>query len=160
MPEIKRVKSYVRPDNTAVITCPHCSAQKAIQVESFKGRKSTIKVKCACKNIFYADIEFRKKKRKRTNLRGTYINHSQKNRRGNLIIQNISLSGLAFSSIDIKDFDVGDELTIDFNLDDEHNTSISKGAIVIDVRTYTIACQFERGGEFAYDGPLGFYIMS
>jgi hypothetical protein len=70
------------------------------------------------------------------------------------------LSGLAFSSIDIKDFNVGDELTIDFNLDDEHNTSISKGAIVIDVRTYSIACQFERGGEFAYDGPLGFYIMS
>jgi hypothetical protein len=146
MSETKRVKTYVRPDNSAVLTCPHCGSQKAIPVESFRGRKSTIKIKCACSNIFYADLEFRKKKRKRTNLRGTYINQSQKNRRGPLIVQNISLGGLAFSSIDIKDFNVGDE--------------VRKDAIVVEVRTYTIACVFERGGEFAYDGPLGFYIMS
>jgi len=160
MSETKRVKTYVRPDNSAVLTCPHCGSQKAIPVESFRGRKSTIKIKCACSNIFYADLEFRKKKRKRTNLRGTYINQSQKNRRGPLIVQNISLGGLAFSSIDIKDFNVGDELTIEFKLDDEHMTEVRKDAIVVEVRTYTIACVFERGGEFAYDGPLGFYIMS
>ena len=160
MPEMKKVKTYVRPDNTAVLTCPHCGRQKEIPVESFKGKKHAIKVKCACTNIFTAEIEFRKKKRKRVNLRGTYVNHSQKNRQGLLTIQNISLGGLAFSSLDINDFKIGDELTIDFQLDDEQRTSVTKGAIVKEIRTQTIGCEFERGGDFAYDGPLGFYIMS
>jgi phage terminase large subunit GpA-like protein len=160
MSEVKKIKSYVRPDNTVVISCPHCGRQKSVPVESFKDRKTTIKVKCACTNIFALDIEFRKKIRKRVHLRGTYINHSQKNRHGNLIVQDVSLGGLAFSSIDIHDFKTNDELTIEFQLDDEHRTTITKAAFVKDIRKRTIGCEFERGGEFAYDGPLGFYIMS
>jgi len=160
MSKIKRVKSYVRPDNSAVITCPHCGLKKSFPLESMTARKSTIKVKCACKNIFAADLEFRKKVRKRTNLRGRYINHSQKNSSGSLIVQNLSLGGLAFSSMDIRNFNVGDELTIEFNLDDEHRTTITKDAFVVNVSDRTVGCEFERGGEFAYDGPLGFYIMS
>ena len=30
-------KTYVRPDNTAVLTCVHCGRQKVILAESFKG---------------------------------------------------------------------------------------------------------------------------
>lgn len=160
MAEIKRIKSYVRPDMSAVLTCPHCGRQKAVPVEPFKGKKHKLKVKCACKNVFIMEIEFRKKVRKRVNLRGTYINHSQKNRSGHLTIQNVSLSGLGFTSLDIKDFELGDELTVEFNLDDEQRTSITKDVIVKDIRKHTVGCEYERGGEFAYDGPLGFYIMS
>ena len=160
MSEIKRIKTYVRPDNSAVLTCPHCGRQKTVEAGRFKGRRAPLKVKCVCKKIFLADIEFRKKKRKITNLRGSYVNHSQKNNRGLLTVRNISLNGLEFSSMDHKHFKVDDELTIEFQLDDEHRTEIRKDAIVFEVRDHTIACQFERGGEFAYDGPLGFYIMS
>jgi len=160
MSEAKRVKTYVRPDNSAVITCPHCGSKKSVPLESLKGRKYNIKVKCACKNIFSVDLEFRKKVRKRTHLRGRYINHSQKNSSGTLIVQNISLGGLAFSSMDIKNFKERDELTIEFNLDDDHRTVITKDVIVVNVGERIIGCEFERGGEFAYDGPLGFYIMS
>jgi hypothetical protein len=160
MSEAKRSKTYVRPDNSAVLTCPHCGRQKTIEAERFKGRRAPLKVKCVCTKIFLADIEFRKKIRKRTNLRGSYVNHSKRNNRGLLTVRNVSLSGLEFSSMDHKNFNIGDELTLEFQLDDEHMTEIRKDAVVFEMRDHTIACQFDRGGDFAYEGPLGFYIMS
>ena len=55
-------KIYVRPDNTAVITCPHCNRQKTVPVGSYMGSKSRVKIKCGCKNVFTVNLEFRKKK--------------------------------------------------------------------------------------------------
>ncbi|MDX1776355.1 MAG: hypothetical protein R3297_07215, partial [Desulfobulbales bacterium] len=81
------IKTFVRPDGSAVINCPHCGRQKTVSVDSYKGSKSTLKIKCSCKNIFTVNLEFRKRVRKRTSLRGTYINHSQQNKRGSLVVK-------------------------------------------------------------------------
>jgi hypothetical protein len=62
--------------------------------------------------------------------------------------------------MDVQSFRVDDELTVEFTLDDEQRSEITKGVIVRDVRKSTVGCEFERSGEFAFDGPLGFYIMS
>jgi len=160
MPEGKISKTYVRPDNTAAISCPHCGRQKTIQVDSFKGSKSCIKIKCGCKKVFTVNLEFRKRVRKRTNLRGTYINSSQKNKRGSIVIRNISVNGLEFSSMDVHNFKVDDALTVEFTLDDEQRSEIKKDVIVRAIRKNSVGCEFERSGEFAFDGPLGFYVMS
>jgi len=160
MMDTKSVKTYVRPDNTAVLTCPHCGAQKTIPVEPFKGKKSKLTIKCGCKKIFSVNLEFRKRVRKRTNLRGTYVNHSQKGKRGSLVVKNLSVSGMEFSCLDVHDFKIEDEVSVEFNLDDEQRSHISKDVIVRNIRQNSVGCEFERGGEFAFDGPLGFYIMS
>jgi len=153
-------KSYIRQDNTAVITCPHCGRQKTINTESFKQHKSRLKIKCACENMFTVDLEFRKRVRKPVSLKGTYTNHSQNNSKGDIRVRNISVSGLEFSTLDINNFKEGDELTLSFNLDDEHRTEISKEATVVAVRTATIGCEFAGTGNIAFDGPLGLYVMS
>ncbi|MDX1777016.1 MAG: PilZ domain-containing protein, partial [Desulfobulbales bacterium] len=119
-----------------------------------------LKIKCSCKNIFTVNLEFRKRVRKRTSLRGTYINHSQQNKRGSLVVKNISVSGLEFSTLDTHNFAVDDELTVAFNLDNEQRSEIVKEVTVKDIRQNSVGCEFERSGEFAFDGPLGFYIMS
>lgn len=160
MPEAKISKTYVRPDNTAVINCPHCGRQKTVQVDSFKGSKSSLRIKCGCKNVFTVNLEFRKRVRKRTTLKGTYINHSQQNSRGNIVVKNISVTGLEFSSLDVHNFKVDDELTVEFTLNDEQRSEIKKDVIVRNVRKNSVGCEFERSGDFAFDGPLGFYVMS
>jgi len=160
MPPAKVSKTYIRPDNTAVISCPHCGRQETIHADSLKHHKSKLKIKCACKNIFTVDLEFRKRVRKPTSLKGTYQNHSQKNRRGNIRVKNISVSGLEFSTLDIANFKEGDELTLYFNLDDEHRSEIRKEATVRAVRTATVGCEFVGSGNLAFDGPLGLYVMS
>ena len=153
------VRSYVRPDKTAVVSCPHCKLQKEIKVDKYTGSKSRLTIKCACKNVFKVQLEYRKRYRKKTNLRGKYVNHSKHNSSGRLHVTNVSVSGLEFTTMDIHSFEVDDELTVTFNLDDEQRTEIIKDVIVRGVRKRSIGCEFERGGDLAFDGPLGFYIM-
>ena len=103
-----------------------------------------------CKKNFKVFLEFRKKMRKRTNLKGTYINHSQKGCRCNLVILDISVTGLAFSCVDAPTFKVGDE----------HQTEIRRDVIVGNVRPGVVGGEFEISAESAFDGPLGYYVMS
>ncbi len=158
MSELK--KTYVRPDNTFVLTCPNCGFQQEIQAEDLKNYKNKLKVKCRCQKTFLVFLEFRNRVRKKTHLRGTYINHSQKDSSGFLIIQDISVTGLSFASLDLKNFKVDDELRVEFTLDDEHRTEISKDIIVTDVRKKSVGCEYDSSEEVAFGSPLGYYIMS
>jgi len=150
-------KTYVRQDNTAVLTCPHCGRQKTILAESFKGYKHKLKVKCSCKNGFTAFLEFRNTVRKKTYLKGTYINHSRENRSGDLTTRDISVTGIAFSSLDIKHFKVGDELSIELTLDDGQQTEIKKKVIVKRIRKLVVGCEFE-GTDEAFKSFLSRYL--
>ncbi|KPK23097.1 MAG: hypothetical protein AMJ61_16295 [Desulfobacterales bacterium SG8_35_2] len=150
-------KTYVRPDNTAVLTCVHCGRQKVILADSFKGYKHKIKVKCICNRVFTVNLEFRTRVRKKTHLRGTYINYSQNDSNGDLVIQDISVTGLSFTCSDVNKFKVGDELRLEFTLDDEHRTEIKKDVVVLDVRRRSVGCKYESA-EDALGSPLGYYV--
>jgi len=160
MPKDTIPPTYVRPDRTAVITCPHCSRQKTINVDSFKIHKHILKIKCACENVFTVHLEHRQRVRKKTYLRGTYVNHTQGERHGSMVVTNVSVGGLEFTSLDHYNFKVDDEVSLKFNLDDEHQSEIRKEAVIREIRRNSIGCEFEKGGHLAFDGPLGFYIMS
>jgi hypothetical protein len=147
---------YVRPDKTVVFTCPHCGNQREVHVSLFKG-KNKLRIKCC--DIFRVLIEFRKRVRKSPQLKGTYINHSQKNSKGDLAVLDLSVTGLSFTSLNTHLFKMEDELTIEFMLDDEHRTLIRKDAIVRSVRESSVGCEFTSGGDLAFEGPLGYYIM-
>lgn len=149
-------KAYIRPDNKAVITCPHCGQQKVILPSSFKGHNYRLKVKCYCKKTFLVHLEHRKHLRKKTKLEGAYINHSQNDRSKPLLIQDISMTGLAFTYFNVKHFIEGDELSITFNLDDYRRTEISKDVIVSNVRQNSVGCVYETAEkDFSH---LGYYI--
>ena len=160
MPESKVSKTYVRPDNSAVLNCPYCSLQKAIPVDSFRGHKHKLKVKCGCNETFTVNLEFRKRVRKNIYLRGTYLNYSQNHSSGDLFIENISVGGLEFTTLNVQNFKLDDELTIEFNLDDENKSKISKDVIVREIRQRSVGCEFDTPSELAFVGPLGHYIMS
>ena len=125
-------------------------------VEAFKGRKLQLKVKCACQNVFMINLEFRKRIRRRVNLRGTYINLSQNDTSGALVIKDLSLTDFAFSTFDGRTFNIGDELSVEIILDDESNSVIRKDAVVRNVRPNAYGCEFEKS-EDAFS-PLGYYI--
>ena len=160
MSESKISKIYVREDKTAVLNCPHCGRQKAIQTDTLRGHKLKLKVKCSCNETFTVNLEFRKKVRKKVYLYGTYINHSRNGSSGDVRIINVSVGGLEFTSLDKQDFKVGDELTVKFNLDDEHQFEISKDVIVLEIRQRSVGCKFGTPSKLDFVGPLGQYVMS
>ncbi len=66
--------------------------------------------------------------------------------------------GLTFYCLDAPIFKVGDEVSVEFTLDDEHATEIRKDVIVRNVRPGAVGGEFEISDELA--GPLGYYAMS
>ena len=150
---------YVRPDSTAVISCNQCGHSKNVPVGTYKGSKNRLKIKCKCSNIFTVILEFRKNFRKVTNLLGECTNHSQKNIRGNIIVKNLSITGLKFISQGTGKFRNGDEITLLFRLDDTNRTMIKREATVRGVDKNNVRCEFEKSSEYALDGELGFYFM-
>ena len=154
-------KTYVRPDETIVISCPYCGKQREILASFFEG-KHKINVKCC--NRFQILIEFRKSIRKTTNLKGTFINQSQKDHEGILIIKDLSVTGLSFTCHNFKRFKIDDEVTINFMLEEEKEAgieriAIQKEVIVRNVRENCVGCEFTNGFEFSSIGPLGYYVM-
>jgi len=150
---------FVRPDDTAVITCCNCRLQKIIPVSSYKGRKAQVKIKCRCKNVFTVYFEFRKKFRKTTNLYGKFINHYRK-KTGDIIVKNLSFEGLGFTTMDIDKFKNGDKIEVSFELDNQDRTTIKKEAIVRNIRKNNVGCEFVKSGQCAFESSLGFYLMS
>jgi hypothetical protein len=159
---MKSTKAFVRPDHTAIISCPYCNCKKEIPVEKFKGNKFCLKIKCSCKEVYTLNLEFRKKVRKDVKLQGKFTNHSQKNIRGDLVVKNLSLGGLEFSTMEIDSFKNGDEVTVSFKLDNDNRTTIKKEVTVCSVRkqSYSVGCEFTRSSDIALDKDLGFYLMA
>jgi len=159
MSDTNIAKTFVRPDGTALISCPHCNQKKNVPVSSCKGSKCRVKIKCGCENVFTVELDFRKKFRKKTNLPGKFTNQTRKNIRGDIIVKNLSMDGLGFTTEDIKKLQKGDEITVSFKLDNADETTIKKEVIVKNIRKNTVGCEFEKSSQYALDADLGFYMM-
>jgi hypothetical protein len=159
MPESEFSIIYVRPDNKAVLICPYCGQWKTISADPFRGNKHKLVVKCYCKEKFKVFLEFRRKVRKKTYLRGTFADQSLKGSKCDIVILDISVIGLAFSSLDAPTLRIDDELGVEFVLDFEKRTDIKRDVIVRNIRQQRVGCEFELSGG-AFDILLGQYVMS
>jgi hypothetical protein len=136
-------KIYVGQNNKAIIVCPYCAEGKKTSVNRLRGSKHTFNVKCICKRTYKVFLEFRKKLRKETFLRGTYVNHSKMGIKSEIVILDISVAGLAFLNLDIFTFEEGDDISVKFTLDDEQKTVIKKNAVVRNIRQKRVGCEFD-----------------
>ena len=152
-------KVFINKDNTVTLICPHCGINKTLNAAKLKGKISnvTIKVKCACKLIFRVNIEFRKKYRKSTHLEGHYNSLPAGRERNKMIVQNISRTGIGFTTLSMHGLKKNDKISIKFTLDDRKRSEIDKEIIVRMVNNEYIGCEFADPDLF--DKALGFYLM-
>jgi hypothetical protein len=149
-------KVFVRPDNIVVLHCPHCGHQREVHVSLFKNKR-LLSIRC-CKS-FRIQVESRKTVRKQTRLIGNYKHSDQKNGKSKIVIHDISLHGVSFSCLDFP-YNPGDEITVEFELEDEYQTLIQKEAIVRNIRGNIIGCEFVvNDTSSVYDAPLGYFVV-
>ncbi|MEN8141014.1 MAG: PilZ domain-containing protein [Thermodesulfobacteriota bacterium] len=135
---------------------------KLISVAKFKGHKHSLKVKCTCGESFAAALDFRERYRKSTNLDAKYgkLDRVEKiEPRMKCKIADLSLSGLALSISGSHDLRVGDDVMVQFNLDDQVKTEIKRRVTVRSIGQGFVGCQFAEADSPAYDKALGFYLM-
>ena len=155
-------KVYITSKQMATISCPQCARSKTVDVSKYASLDKMIRVnvKCPCGHAYKAILEKRKQYRKEVNLAGTYVHFidGQPRDRGLMTVKDLSTSGMKLQLNVKQNFAIGDQLQVEFHLNDSHRTLIKKTVIIRNQREQFI------GAELApfetVDKALGFYLFS
>ena len=144
---------WIGDDNKGTINCPKCAFRTNIDATKFKSSQRELKAKCKCGEIFQFTIEFRTKYRKDVMLPGEY---SVQGKKGEIIIRDLSMSGIRFESFMPPPISADDTLEVTFKLDNPSRKEIRKEVKVVWVDGLIVGAQFvERN---LYEKDLGFYL--
>ena len=148
---------YVDDTNQASISCPECGFSKNIDITNFKNTQKSAKAKCGCGESFRFTLEFRKNYRKNVRLPGEYI-EKKTGEKGDVIIRDLSLTGIRFESLKPHQISANDILQMKFKLDNPVRSEIRKLVKVIWVRDRIVAAHYSETKLFEKD--LGFYLKT
>ena len=148
-------KVYVDDTNRVAIICPKCGFEKTIDTTNFKDTQKKLKGRCRCGETFQFTIEFRRRHRKNVRLPGEYFNQG-KGETGEIIVRELSLSGIRFESMSPHRILKDDTLDVKFNLDNPLRTEIRKRVKVIWVKDRIVGAHYMEAK--LYEKDLGYYL--
>jgi len=155
-------KIYITSKQMATFSCPQCNRSKTVDVSKYAALDKVVKVniKCPCGHSYKAILEKRRHYRKETNLPGTYVHFidGQPRDRGLMTVRDLSTAGMKLRLNVKQSFAIGDQLRVEFHLDDAHRTLIRKTVIIRNQRDQFIGV--ELAPFETVDKALGFYLFS
>lgn len=122
--EIQKV--YVRHDGTTVVKCHNCGTTKTVDAAKLKKRGKPLKLRCSCQAVFQIFFEFRSAYRKKRCPDGYYAKLSVINEWLKMRINNISMTGVGFTTLNRNDLRKNDRLMVKIPLDDREKSKIEK----------------------------------
>lgn len=152
---------FPEEDGSVMITCPSCGTEKTIDTATHETQKiqfnRNCRCKCKCGNTFGCKFEFRKVRRKKVKLVGTFrfTGHKTWN---DIIIRDLSLRGISFTCLDPIKIQPADTIEVTFRLDDKNKSSVFKTATIMRMKDGVVGARFKMTTE--YDKELGFYFMN
>lgn len=155
-------RAYTTSDHKTTVICPQCDKSKTVDVSKLVCTNKTIRIKaaCSCGHKWTLELEKRRLYRKAVNLAGTY-EHIKKGKvidRGSMKVVDLSFNGVKIKLNVERDFQTGDQLDIEFHLDDSKRTPKKKRISVRNISGPYIGASFRP--DEAYDSVLGFYLLN
>jgi len=150
-------KVYVDDANQATIICPKCGLKKNMDVTDFKDTHKKLKAKCRCGEVFPLTLEFRKHVRKKVRLHGEYLIQG-KNEKGAINIEDISLGGIRFASLEPHYISRKDTVELRFTLDNPMRTEIHTPIKIRWIIDHNVGGQFFDPKSLEKD--LGLYLQT
>jgi len=150
-------KVFVCRTNEVKIICPKCELEKNINVFKFKDTHKRLKVKCKCGEEFRLALDFRKYYRKKIQLAGECFIH-EKNERDDILIIDISMTGINFTTFKPHNFSEDDSVELKFNLDNPTKTEIQTTVRIKWINDRNIGAQFNNPKLLEKD--LRFYLQT
>ncbi len=152
-------KVFVNEQNVATFICPKCERAKSVDVSPYKDAQKAVRVKakCSCGHHYSVLLERRKYYRKSTSLPGTYMMG-----KGSypMTVKDISRTGVKFNVKPPIRFKAGEELVLEFVLDDAHRSRIRQRVRVRSISGETVGAEFTvlDPSDFDYKA-IGFYLF-
>ena len=148
-------KVYVDYTNQVRLICPKCGFETNKNVFKFKDTSKRLKAKCKCGEVFRFTLDFRKYYRKNVRLAGEYFVLG-KDEKGEIVIDDISASGIRFASLKPHHISRNDILELKFILDNPQKTQIRTTVNIKWIIDRNIGAQFDNPKSLEKD--LGFYL--
>ena len=125
------------------VFCPQCGKLNRVDFSAIQGpEKGNLQINCSCNSFIPISADFRKYPRKETNLDGTYANLSNNKEKGRMRVINLSMNGIGFTLQKPCKFSVGDQLELNFALDDDNRSEIEVIGIVRHITGNDVGCEF------------------
>lgn len=158
-------KIFVKSDNMATLICSDCGKQYRKDVSRFTRLKQEIRLKwtCTCGAINRATLERRSYVRFKVNLSGKFSYTSQNGEfsMAPLVVVDISQGGLQFrrrTGLGRYPFREGDQLSVQFDLDDQNRSSVQREVGVRIIRTDgSVGAEFVSKEHYDRLGPYLLY---
>ncbi len=158
-------KVFINNDNMATFVCPECKKQTTADVLEYKDINKAVRIQhtCSCGHSQTVLLERRKFYRKNVNIRGVYRLPGENVQRP-MTVKDLSRSGLKLV-LEKEGAKLGDNLCVEFRLDNPQRTSIKKDVIVRTVFGDSVGTEFcsrdpNNPIDKAYDIAIGFYTFS
>jgi len=150
-------KIFANQDGSTTIVCPQCGKLKQTDISKYIELKSTVRLKCRCicGHSYLAELERRKYIRKKSNFHGSF-SRATNGRKGVMTVCDISRSGLKLRINASEQFVIGDELAVEFRLDDTLRSIVKKEVVVRKIEPAFVGVEFSSMDH--YD-QLGAYLM-
>jgi len=150
-------KFYADLKGTVIFACPICGDLQKENAEKYKTVTGPIQIQCKCGNTYEVQVEFRTSYRKEEKLEGRYSTFSNPSKWVRIIVTNLSFEGCGFETTAANMLQSGEEIRIEFTLNDKKNSLIKKRAVVRSVQGTSVGCKFKELPG-AFDPDLGFYL--
>ena len=141
--------------NQSTIICPKCGVDVSIDPRKLKIEQRRQKAECKCGEIFEFTIEYRRQYRKDVKLPGEY-SIDGRGQKGDIIIRDLSLSGIRFESMIPHQISPDDTLEVIFKLDNPTKKEIRKKVKAIWVDDRIVGAQYNERN--LYEKDLAFYL--
>jgi hypothetical protein len=148
-------KYYADHTNQVTIICPECGLERNMDVTKFKETHKRLKARCRCGEVFRFTLEYRKHYRKKVRLAGEYLVQG-KDERGEVIIEDISASGIRFASLRPHFISRNDIVELKFTLDNPMKTQIQGLVKIMWIIDHNVGAEFVNPKSLEKD--LGFYL--
>ena len=149
-------KVYVDDNNQAMIICPNCGFEKIVDAIDYKNTKYVVDGQCKCRESFQFTLEYRRHYRKDVRLPGEYI-VQKSGEKGEVIIRELSLTGIRFESLRPHKISTKDTLNVTFKLDNPMRSEIRRVFKVIWVGDRMVGAHCIE--PKLYEKDLGFYLI-
>ena len=148
---------YAGATNHVTIICPKCGLAKNKNVFKFKDTHKRLKAKCKCGEVFRVELEFRRYYRKEVQLSGEYF-VQENDERGVILIEDISMTGIKFSTLEPHNMSRNDSVELKFTLDNQEKTEIQTLVKIMWIADRTVGAHFIDQNRIKQD--LVFYITN
>ncbi|MCP3875319.1 MAG: PilZ domain-containing protein [Desulfobacteraceae bacterium] len=150
-------KIFVTSNLTASIACPKCGEIEQKDVSDFYGSETLLELiyTCCCGHSFSVMLERRRASRRDVQLKGHLMKNYEK---FPVLVENISNHGVRVKMLKTSALEDGQEIKIEFTLDDSEKSIIVKTArIKIFLSPTDIGCEFIHQD---HHGSLENYLLN